>query len=380
MILRKLARFLLALVLLPIFSWDPVSAQAAKKGARPYQAALLMEADTGTILFERDIHKKWPPASMVKMMLMLVVLEGVKQGKLSLSDKVTVSRWASRMGGSQVYLKEGEEFTLEELMKATVIASANDAAVAIAEHVAGDVEGFVDLMNARAKELNLADTYYVSVHGLPPPRGQLRDVTSAYDLAMLARPLLKFGDTKRWGSTWRDTFRQGKFQLTNTNRLVRTFRGTDGIKTGYFSQAGFSITASALRGKMHLIAVVLGAASSKARFAQASRLLSRGFSNYKKVVAVPKGAPVGKPVPVKRGKVREAQLIAARDLVVVVKRGEERQLTVSLESSGLSAPVKKGQPGGQILVMVGDKMVGRDSAVVIEDIEEAGFLQRLFRF
>jgi D-alanyl-D-alanine carboxypeptidase (penicillin-binding protein 5/6) len=380
MTLRKLARLLLALVLLSVLSGSPVSAQTGKKKTQPYQGALLMEADTGAILFEHEIHKKWPPASMVKLMLMLVVLERAQQGKLSLSDNVTVSRWASRMGGSQVYLKEGEEFTLEELMKATVIASANDAAVAIAEHVAGDVEGFVDLMNARAKELNLADTYYVSVHGLPPAKGQQGDVSSAHDLALLARLLLKFPDAKRWGSTWRDTFRQGKFQLTNTNRLVRTFRGTDGMKTGYFDGAGFNITVTALRGDMHLIAVVLGVATSRARFAQASRLLSMGFSNYKKVVAVPKGAPVGQPVPVKGGKVREAQLMAARDLVVLVKRGEERQLTVSLESPGLTAPAKKGQPGGQIMVKAGDKIVGRDDAVVIEDIEQAGFWERLLRF
>ncbi len=367
--------FILALAVLIIL----VSMTPIRVGAREvYQAALLMEASTGQIIFEKDIHKKWPPASMVKMMLMLLVMEGVRDGKIKLSDTVTVSAWASRMGGSQVFLKEGEEFTLEELMKATVIASANDAAVAIAEHMAGSVEAFVDLMNHRAKELSLSDTRYTSVHGLPPKRGDRGDVTSANDLALLARELLLYPVALRWGATVRDTFRDGKFQLMNTNKLIRSFRGINGMKTGYIRASGFNVTATATRGGVSFIAVILGSPTSKVRFTEATRLLSKGFANYKKVVAVAKGAPVGREVPVARGKVDKIQLVAQDDVVVVIKSGEEGQIAVELNvGEGITAPISKGQAVAQFTVRGKDVVLAKGVAVAKEEVLEAGLLRRL---
>lgn len=381
--------FIFALVM----AGEGLSARRPAKGARApkeakqedkvpaYQAALLMEADTGSILFEHEIHKKWPPASMVKMMLMFIVMERAKAGEVKLTDLVTASVRASKTGGSQVYLKQGEQFPLEDLMKATVVASANDAAVAIAEHIGGTVEGFVEMMNARAKELGLNDTHYVSVHGLPPEKGQEGDVSSAYDLAVLARKLLQYPDVKRWGAINEDTFRGGKFGLTNTNHLVRNFPGTNGMKTGYFKEAGFNITATAERGGMALIAVILGAPKSQVRFAEAGRLLATGFGGYKKVRAVTKGSAVGPEVPVSKATKKKTQVVAADDLVVVVKRGEEKDIAVKLDKiEMLEAPVKKGQAVGQLSVLLKGQVVARGVAVASEEIPRASFFRRLLPF
>src|SRR3989454_4207322 len=233
-----------------------------------------MDADSGTVLAERDAHKRWPPASMAKMMTVLIAMERVRDRQLSLDDPVRASAWASRIGGSQVYLAEGESFPLGEMLKGVMIASANDAAVAVAEHIAGSTAAFIELMNARARELGLADTTYQSVHGLPPGAGQTADLTSAHDLAVLGRELMRFPEVMQWSGTASAGFRNDSLQMANTNHLVRTYPGATGLKTGYYREAGFSVTASATRSDLNLIAVALGLPTKPECFGAAARLLN----------------------------------------------------------------------------------------------------------
>src|SRR5262245_25283116 len=213
-----------------------VPAVPVRAAGTPPVAYVLMDADSGTVLAEHESHKRWPPASMAKMMTVLIAMERVRDHQLSFDEPVRASAWASRIGGSQVYLAEGESFPLGEMLKAIMIASANDAAVAVAEHIAGSTAGFVELMNERAKTLGLADTTYQSVHGLPPGKGQTADLTSAHDLAVLGRELMRFPDVMRWAGTASAGFRNDTLQMANTNHLVRTYSGATGLKTGYYRE------------------------------------------------------------------------------------------------------------------------------------------------
>jgi D-alanyl-D-alanine carboxypeptidase (penicillin-binding protein 5/6) len=338
-----------------------------------------MEAETGAVLFEKDIHKQRAPASMVKMMLMFIVMEKMRAGELHLSDAISASAHASKMGGSQVYLREGETFTLEEMMKAIAIASANDACVAVAEHISGTVESFLDLMNERAKALNMNDTHFATVHGLPPSNGNPGDLTSAHDLAVLARELIKYPEILTWGATKEDSLRDGKFILTNTNKLVYHFPGADGLKTGFHAQAGFNVTATAQRDGLRMIAVVMGAPSSTARFDEAKRLLAMGFNSYRKVVLVRKDTPVGPEIQVSGSSVRKVRAVAQEDVAVVVKKGSEKQLVTDVEvPKDLSAPAHRGQVIGEVRVKQQEQILTKIAAVVPEEIPKVSLIWRLF--
>jgi D-alanyl-D-alanine carboxypeptidase (penicillin-binding protein 5/6) len=344
----------------------------------PIESILLMEAETGAILFEKDIHKQRPPASMVKMMLMLIVMEKLQAGELHLSDTITASVLSSQMGGSQVYLRAGEALTLEEMMKAIVVASANDACVAVAEHVAGTVEGFVELMNERAKALQMSDTHFESVHGLPASNGTPGDLTSAHDMALLARQLTKHPELLSWGIIREDSLRDGKFVLTNTNKLIYNFPGTDGFKTGFHRDAGFNIAATAQRDGLRMIAVVMGAPSSQMRFDEARRLLSMGFNGYRKVVIVRKDAPIGPEIQVSGSTVRKFRAVTPEDLAVVVKKGAEKQLVTDVQvPANLAAPAHRGQVIGEVRVKQQDQILTKALAVVPEEIPQVGLIWRL---
>lgn len=247
-----------------------------------YKAALVMEADSGKILFADRSNNKVIPASLVKMMVALITMEMVEAGEASLDSTYQVSASASRIGGHQVYLKQDEVFGLGELLKAVVIGSANDAAYAIAEHLAGTESAFVDLMNQRAKQLGMVNTRFANAHGLPPKRGNGKkdNITTAYDTALLAKELTKFPLILKWSSTRLDSFRNGTFQLLNTNhRFLRGFEGADGLKTGYHSRgAGFSMVGTAVRKGRRLLAVVMGAKSAVDRLKAAVNLLDLGFA------------------------------------------------------------------------------------------------------
>lgn len=353
--------------------------QANGAAPPPIESVLLMEGTTGAILFEKDMHKQRAPASMGKMMLMLIVMEKLRAGELHLSDSIAVTAHASKMGGSQVYLREGEVFTLEEMMKAIAIASANDACVAIAEHISATVEGFLELMNERAKALGMHDTHFETVHGLPPTNGNAGDLTSAHDMAVLARELTKYPDLLGWSAAKEDSLRGGKFILTNTNKLVYQFPGVDGIKTGFHAQAGFNITATAQRDGLRMIAVVMGAPNSTVRFDEAKRLLAMGFNSYRKVVLVRKDAPVGPEIKVSGSTLRKVRAVAQEDVAVVVKKGIEKQLVTDVEvPKDLSAPAHRGQVIGEVRIKHQEQILTRTAVVVPEEIPKVGLIWRLF--
>jgi D-alanyl-D-alanine carboxypeptidase (penicillin-binding protein 5/6) len=283
------------------------------------------------------------------------------------------------MGGSQIYLREGEVLALEEMMKATAIASANDACVAIAEHISGTVEGFLVLMNERAETLGMRDTHFATVHGLPPSNGDASDMTSAHDMAVLARELSKYPEVLHWSAIKEDSLRDGKFILTNTNKLVYQFPGVDGLKTGFHAQAGFNVTATAQRDGLRMIAVVMGAPNSAVRFDEAKRLLAMGFNSYRKVVLVRKDAPVGPEIKVSGSTIRKVRAIAQEDVAVVVKKGLEKQLQTDVRvPNDLTAPAHRGQVIGEVRIKHQEQILARSDVVVPEEIPQVSLIWRLF--
>jgi serine-type D-Ala-D-Ala carboxypeptidase (penicillin-binding protein 5/6) len=338
----------------------------------------VVDADTGVVLAEMDAHKRWPPASMTKMMTVLIAMERVRDGSLSLDTPIRASAWASRIGGSQVYLAEGESFPLGAMLESIMVASANDSAVAVAEHIAGSPPAFVELMNARAKALGLADTTYQSVHGLPPAAGQKEDLTSAHDLAVLARELMRFPEVMRWAGTATAPFRGGALQMKNTNHLVTTFPGATGLKTGYYREAGFSVTATATRSDLSIVAVALGLPTKEGCFSQAARLMNEAFATYRMVAPAHRGAAVGE-VPVAGGTIERIQGIAVDDLRLLVKRAEDKGLVVEARIPRLvQAPVRRGQPLGEVVVRRDDRELGRVAVVADRDVPATGWLSWLW--
>ncbi len=340
----------------------------------PYRAALVMDRDSGRVLFAKDEHLRWPPASMTKMMTLLITMERVREKAVGLDDVVTASAWASKIGGSQVYLRESERFPLRELLKAIVIASANDGAVAVAEYVAGSTDAFVTLMNQRAVELGLTETELHSVHGLPPGAGQQADLMSAMDLAIVARKLADFPEIMEWAALSEAPFRDGQLQMRNTNHLVRTYPGADGLKTGYYAAAGFEVTATATRDGLRLLAVVLGVPTKKGCFDETAKLLSNGFAGYRAIQAAKAGQPVGNAITVSGGSVPSLTGIAATDLRLTLPRTEASQ--VKIETSippSISAPIKKGQVVGALIARRGDEQLGKVNVVAPQDVESTSW-------
>jgi D-alanyl-D-alanine carboxypeptidase (penicillin-binding protein 5/6) len=325
--------------------------------AEPFAAACLMEPTTGEVLFSKNPHEQWPTASLAKMMLMFIVVEKLHEGSLKPTDMIPTSRKAAQMGGSQVYLKEGETFSLDDMMKAIVVHSANDASVAVAEYVAGSTDAFVTMMNQQAAKLGLKDTHYYSVHGLPPAPGQKADVSSAYDLAIIARELLKYPQTLTWSSLDTAPFRNGTFELRNTNHLVRTYPGCDGLKTGFYDTAGFNVVATAHRNGMRLIAVVLGSPRKNENFAEAATLLSNGFANRRMVTVGRKGGSAGPAIAVQGGVVDVLHPVWGSDLAVLVGRDtSENAIKITYDiPKTIKAPIDANQRIGIARVIVNGK-------------------------
>jgi D-alanyl-D-alanine carboxypeptidase (penicillin-binding protein 5/6) len=246
----------------------------------PYLGAIVVNAADGEVLFEERADARGYPASVLKLMSLMVILDGVQQGRLRFDDPVRTTAEAARMGGSQVYLKEHEVFPLEDMLFALMVQSANDAATALAIHVAGSKDGFVQMMNDKARQLGLLSTRFASVHGLPPAEGQSPDITSARDLAVMCRALLKYPDALRFTSVKEHGFRNNEFIMRTHNSLLHRFPGCDGFKTGYFKAGGYSTAVTAERDGVRLIAVVLGSPTREGRDAQAAQLLSRGFAQW----------------------------------------------------------------------------------------------------
>ena len=333
-----------------------------KTEVQPYKGALIMDADSGKILYELNSDMTWPPASMAKMMLLLVATDQIKAGNVSLDDPVRISERSAHTGGSRVGLVEGQVYPLRELMKAALIKSANDAAVAVAEKVGGSVEATVRMMNARARGLGMSHTEYNTVDGLPPRPAHDVDQTSARDLATVARAIINGTDLLRWSSQEQAEFDGGVCTLHNTNHLVGHFEGCDGLKTGFTFQAGFNLTATAKRGNLRLISVVLGAPSNQQRFAQTAKLLEWGFDHYTAVPLLKSGEAL--PVQVKVETGQFIQPIVAREVKVVMPRDDTASVKLEYRiPSSVSGPVKAGEQLGLVVVHGRDGVVTEAAAL-----------------
>ena len=356
--MKRLSAFLLTAILL--CACLPVaSAQESSGLALSCASSILMEKETGTILYEQDAHAKLEPASVTKIMTLLLVMEAVDSGQIALEDTVTVSAYAAGMGGSQVYLKEGEQMTVSEMIKCVTVVSGNDCAVALAEHVAGSETAFVSRMNERAQELGMEDTNFLNCTGLPAEG----HITSAYDIALMSRELiLNHPSIRDYTTIWMDSIRDGTFGLTNTNRLVRFYPGTTGLKTGSTDSALYCMSATAERDGMELIAVVMKAPSTAQRFEDAKKLLDYGFANYALVNVYPE-TPLA-PVDVLLGTVAQVQPELQRSCKILVSKGEASQVTTQLTiAQDVEAPVEEGQTLGQLEVYVGDQL--RDTVPIV---------------
>lgn len=350
----------------------PVAAEATTAPTPAFtpncKSAVLMEASTGKVLYAHNPAEAMPPASVTKIMTLLLVMECMDAGTLTWEDTVTASAHAASMGGSQIYLKEGEQMSARDLIKSVVIASANDAAVALAEHTYGSEEAFVARMNQRAAELGMTNTHFENTNGLDDTA--TNHVTSAGDIAIMSRELIKHTEILEFSSTWMDTIRDGRFGLTNTNRLVRFYRGCNGLKTGSTAKAGFCVSVTAEREGMTLICVIMGAENRDIRNAEAQKLLDWGFATYGLFVS--EAGKLG-PIYVTGGKQDEAMLTYPR-FTAVLPKGEISavEFEVTLPKT-LTAPIRRGEAVGKITYTCKGEVLGEVSVLSSETVEKITF-------
>ena len=363
--MRRIGRKALALALGAVLALPGVSAQGAQVAVTA-PAAVLMEASTGQVLFEKGAHDRRACASITKVMTLLLTFEALEAGKLSLDQELTASAHAASMGGSDIWLEEGEQMTVDDLLKATVIMSANDAAVVLAEAVSGSEEAFVARMNERAGELGMEDTVFKNCNGLD----EEGHVTSAYDVALMSRALLRFGKIRDYTLTWMDSVRNGETQLVNTNKLIRSYQGITGLKTGTTGQAGSCISATAQREGMELIAVVLGAESTDLRFQDAKALLDYGFAGWKTVTPE---TPFLQPAAVEGGMAQTVEVAAGEMPSLLLQAGEEAQVETVVQLEPVKAPVEQGQELGRILCQVAGETVDQVPIIAKERVEAVTF-------
>lgn len=369
-------------LILTVSAW-PIAALAEDGGARDNaevltlaenaRSAILIDADTGTVIYEKHSHEKLPPASITKIMTMLLTMEAIDEGRLKLTDKVTTSEHASSMGGSQIFLEVGEEMTVDDLLKGVAMASGNDASVALAEKIAGSEQGFIKLMNERAQELGLKDTHFANCNGLPVAD----HYSSAHDIAMMSRELLKHEGVTRYTGSYQDYLRKDSpkpFWLVNTNKLVRFYSGADGLKTGYTSEAKFCLAATAKRDGMRLIAVVLGEPNTKTRNSEVSAMFDYAFSQYALQPIYKSGEVIGK-VKVQKGEAAQLELTASKTMSVLVKKGSKLEnITQKLVvPEKIAAPVKEGQLIGQLLIVQDGRTLAEFDLNAATAIKKAGF-------
>ena len=336
------------------------------------KSALLMDVATGTVLFEKDCHERLAPASVTKVMTMLLIMEAVDSGKIQLTDQVTASEAAAAKGGSQIYLKVGETMPVSDMLKSIAVSSANDCACAMAELLAGSESAFVEQMNKRAEELGMADTHFVNCTGLDDSVDAKDHRTSAYDIALMSRELLKnHPDIKNYTTIWMDTVRNGAFGLSNTNKLIRFYSGATGLKTGYTTGAGYCLSASAKREGMELIAVVMGCESSQKRSADCKTLLDYGYANYS---VVRPGLKEGRTVAVHLGKEATVPVELVDRREILVDKAKRTSLSAKVELVQMvPAPVKKGQNLGTIKVYADEKMLIQLPLVAGAAVEKLSF-------
>ncbi len=338
------------------------------------KSAILMDATTGTVLYESNADERLSPASVTKIMTLLLVFEAIQGGSLKWDDILVVSENAASMGGSQVFLEPGEKMCVEDLVKSVIVASANDAAVTLAEHVAGSEEAFIEAMNKRASELGMENTKFENATGLDDDTVDHK--TTARDIAIMSRELLKHEKVTDYTTIWMDTIRNGEFGLTNTNRLVRFYRGITGLKTGYTSGAGYCISASAKRDNTHLIAVIMGAESSDLRNVSATKLLDFGFANYS--VYTEKGSKT-EPVRVYGGE-KDTVATTYNEFKTLVNKSNIGKIETKIEMDEyIEAPVKNGDAVGKIIYSVNGEIIGEAPIFCAEDVGKITFIDYAFR-
>ena len=347
----------------------PVNAAIGQTLDIKARSVVLLEPNTGRVLYESNPDEKLPPASITKVMSLLLVTEAIDRGDLSLETVVTASEHAASMGGSQIWLEPGETMTVNDLLKASVIASANDACTALAEAVAGSEEGFVALMNERAQELGMTNTHFVNCTGLDA-EGHL---TSAYDVALMSAALIKHRLIKDYTTVWMDTLRDGKSELVNTNKLVRFYEGTTGLKTGTTSTAKYCISATAERNGLELVAVVMAGETTKERFNGAKKLLDYGFANYNySVISADLGA--AKELDIAKGTQKKLAINAEKQLSVLLPKTAKGNVTQELSfNEDITAPIKKGTSVGTVTVKLGDEVLGELPITAAEDVERLSY-------
>ncbi len=364
-------RFGLVMVLLCVLTVLPVPARGAQLEVAG-KSALLMDVNTGTVLYESNAHEKLAPASVTKVMTMLLIMEAVDSGKITLDDKVTASETAAAKGGSQIYLKAGETMTVSDMLKSIAVSSANDCACAMAEHLAGSEQAFVGKMNERAKELGMNDTNFVNCTGLDDGENAAEHKTSAHDIALMSRELLKNHPLiMNYTTIWMDTVRDGTFGLSNTNKLVRFYEGATGLKTGYTSGAGYCLSASAQREGLGLIAVVMGADTSQSRNNACKQLLDYGFANY---AIISPELTEAEPVRVNLGKAESVDAVLGESGGLLIDKAQKSAVTSELfMEDTVDAPVKKGQQVGTFTVKAGEQILAQIPLVAAEGVERLTF-------
>ena len=335
----------------------------------PAPSAILIDAATGTVLYEKNANERLRPASVTKVMTLLLVMEALDSGKIGWDDMVVTSDTAAAKGGSQVYLEPGEQMSMDEMLKSVVVSSANDCATALAEHVSGSEAAFVELMNRRAQEFGLTDTHFVNCTGLDDAEEAQEHLTTAHDIAVISRELLKHEAIKKYTTIWMDTVRGGKFGLANTNKLVRFYDGTTGLKTGYTSAAGHCLSASAERDGIELIAVVLHCKSSADRFESAKALLNYGFANYALVSAeAPEALPA---VRVRLGKTAQLQPVLQESSPILIEKGMQSSVTKAVTlAEEVTAPVAAGQELGKLRISAGSQVLAEIPIIAPEAVEK----------
>ena len=359
--MKRMGIILAVCLLLSIF---PVTAGAVDMQIKG-KSALLMDIATGTVLYEQNAHERLAPASVTKVMTMLLIMEAIDSGKIGWNDTVIASEAAAAKGGSQIYLKVGESMSVTDMVKSIAVSSANDCACAMAEHVAGSEAAFVQMMNSRAAELGMNDTNFVNCTGLDDDENAKEHLTSAYDIALMSRELMKnHPDIQKFTTIWMDTVRNGEFGLSNTNKLVRFYPGATGLKTGFTSSAGYCLSATAQRDGFALVAVVMGCETSQDRFGACKQLLDYGFANF----ALVKPELQELTVPVKLGTADKVIAVPQESVQLLVDKSQVNQVLVRTElEEQVAAPVSKGQRLGTLTVMVGEQtiaqmpMVARDA-------------------
>lgn len=351
---------------------DALEAAAKADETLPARSAILMEQDTGRVLFEKNPDEPMPPASITKVMTLLLTMEAIESGQIRLTDMVACSEYAASMGGSQIWLEPGEEMSVDDLLKATAIASANDAAVDLAELVAGSEEAFVDRMNARAEELGMENTHFMNATGLD----EEGHVSTARDIALMSRALLQYPLISEYSKIWMSSLRSGETQLVNTNKLIRFYNGCTGLKTGTTDGAGSCLSASATRKGLSLIAVTLGSPTSAERFSAARGLLDYGFANYIKA-PIPPLEGIG-PVHVTRGVEDQVQVQANQPDSVIIRSGQQVKITQEPElAEEVEAPVEAGQRLGKVAVKMDGELLLEYDLVAATPIERMTFLTAL---